>query len=137
MKCRLGVCASRNCERLFKNFALTKDCAGGTAETKSANDYSCRYGRGSVVGRGLGAGVPLGVGVGCGIDVGADVAVAGFFDSPRAAAQRRFPSSECYHRLIRTGLGSCVAHLICEGGMAFLTCVICIAAGVRHVDDEQ
>ena len=82
MKYRLGICASRNCETLVENFALTKDWAGGTDDTKSANDYSCRYGRGSVVGRGLGAGVPLGVGVDCGIDVGVGVAVAGFFDSP-------------------------------------------------------
>ena len=83
MKCRLGVCASRNCERLVKNFALTKDCAGGTDDTKSANDYS-RYGRVVIVGRGLGAGVPLGVGVGrgVGVGVGVGVAVAGFFDSP-------------------------------------------------------
>ena len=60
MKCCLGVCASRDCERLVKNFALTKDCAGGTDDTKSANDYS-RYGRVVIVGRGLGAGVPLGL----------------------------------------------------------------------------
>ena len=41
-------------------------------------------------------------------------------------------TSKCDHSLIRTGVGSGVAHFIYEGGRAFLTGAICVAARVRY-----